>query len=103
MSELAHFWEKQDAGFFAQHLDRKAHIRIAYQGECEMEFRSLGPQNEDRRRILLWRVPKDNPHYDPKARPVLKIPFLAFAEESIEDRDDILLPLIHNIMVDAAT
>ena len=33
---------------------------------------------------------------------ILVIPFLAFADETIEDRDDILLPLIHRIMMDAA-
>lgn len=99
---LAILWERTDTGFFQQHPDRRAHIRNAYQDECKGEFWSLGPHEQDRRRILLWRVPSDNPHYDPKKRPLLKIPFLAFADEEIADRDDILLPLIHHIMTDAA-
>ena len=32
----------------------------------------------------------------------MKIPFLVFADEEIADRDDILLPIIHEIMVNAA-
>jgi len=31
----------------------------------------------------------------------MKIPFLAFSDETIEDRDDILLPIIEEIMLDA--
>ena len=104
-----------DDQFFAQHPDRQAHIRrpefkahrdsqraVRYLDEEELAFRSLGPHQKDRRRILLYRVPKENPMFD-KAKPqILKIPFLAFADEEIADRDDILLPIIHQIMMDAA-
>ena len=61
-----------DAQWFADHLDRQAHIRqpvkvlemnkqraVAYLDECEREFRTLGPHDKGRRRILLWKVPKD--------------------------------------------
>ena len=51
-----------------------------------------------RRRILLWRVPKQSPYYDKIHQPLLKIPFLAFADETIEDTDDVLLPIIEGIM-----
>jgi hypothetical protein len=100
-----------DAQFFQQHPDRKAHIReprnepsidkqraIRYKQECEGEFWSLGPHDKSRRRILLWRVPEDNPAYDPDKRPLLKIPFLMFSDETVEDRDDVLLPIIHELM-----
>jgi hypothetical protein len=76
---------------------RAAHIV----GEMEREFRTLGPHRKDRRRIILWRVPSDNPFYDPRKPSILKIPFLAFADETIEDRDDILLPILHEIMMAA--
>ena len=105
----------EDAQFFADHPDRQARIRlprlermidqqrrVAYVEEARGEFFSLGPHDKTRRRIILWRVPADNPFYDPKKRPLLKIPFLAFADETIEDRDDVLLPIIDGIMRDAA-
>lgn len=103
-----------DEEFFTTFPDRQARIRtpimeivkdrqraVKYVDECEHEFRTLGPHERNRRRILLWRVPPDNPHFDPKHPPILKIPFLLFADETVEDRDDILLPIIHQIMLDA--
>lgn len=104
-----------DEQFFAQHPDRQAHIRlpefkpardgqraVRYLHEEELAFRSLGPHQLTRRRIILYRVPKDNPMFNPHKPQILKIPMLAFADETIEDRDDILLPIIHRIMMDAA-
>ena len=100
-----------DKQFFAQFPQRKAHIRkpglelvkdrarsTGYVDECEREFLSLGPHKRDRRRLLLWRVPPENPYYHPDKRPLLKIPFLLFADETVEDTDEVLLPLIHEIM-----
>lgn len=93
---LAKVFEQSDALFFAQHRERKSHIRKSYIGECESKFQSLGWHEKDRRRILLCRV-------DFEGRPlpegkVMRIPFLAFADETIEDRDDILIPIINEIM-----
>ena len=103
-----------DEQFFQIFPDRNYHIRkpvkeitidkqrAAHFGdECEAEFRTLGPHNRDRRRLLLYRVPRDNPWYSPDKPPILKVPFLAFADETIEDRDDILAPILHGIMEDA--
>lgn len=103
-----------DEQFFAIFPDRQTRIRkpaltlvsnkqraIGYVDECEREFRSLGAHNKDRRRILLYRLPKDNIHYDPDKPQILKIPFLLFGDETVEDRDDILLPIIHEIMENA--
>jgi hypothetical protein len=103
-----------DEQFFATYSDRQARIRlpgkelvkdrqrgVRYEDECRGEFWSLGPHDKDRRRLLIWRVPKDNPHYDPMKPKLLKIPFLAFADETIENRDDILLPILHSIMENA--
>lgn len=98
---LAVVFDRSDASFFKDHPDRRSHIRNAYDGESHGEFWTLGPHEKNRRRILLWRVPENNPHYDPKKQPILKIPFLAYADETIEDDDLVLLPLIHQIMVDA--
>ena len=105
----------EDAQFFAQHPDRYAHIRmpklvlertlqraVRYVEECQGEFWSLGEHDKSRRRIILWRVPRDNAFYDPDNPQILKIPFLAFADEAIEDRDDVLLPIVHEVMLNAA-
>lgn len=87
-----------DVEFFTFHPDRRARIRIPKGNECELEFRSLGDHFAKRRRILVWRVPENNPAYDPVKRPLLKIPFLAFADETIEDNDETLLPILNQIM-----
>lgn len=99
---LAVAFDNSDQRFFAQHPDRNAHIRLPHRDECAGEFWSLGDHNRARRRILLWRVPVDNPFYDPVNHPLMKIPFLAFADETVEDRDDILLPIIETIMSEQA-
>lgn len=103
-----------DEEFFATHKDRQARIRkpglelvkdkqrnVRYLDECELEFRRLGSHRADRRRIILWRVPEGNPFYDPRKQKILKIPMLLFADETVEDRDDVLLPLVHEIMLNA--
>ena len=76
--------------------------RTTFRDESEGEFFSLGDHNKDRRRILLWKVPKDNVFYDPRKPHILKIPFLLNSDETVEDRDDILLPILNEIMMDAA-
>src|SRR6266436_4875289 len=104
-----------DAQWFADHRDRTAHIRnpvkvlytdkqrrTFYTDECKGEFESLGDHDKDRRRILLWKVPSGNPYYRADKPPLLKIPFLAFSDETIEDTDEVLLPIIHEEMMDAA-
>jgi hypothetical protein len=104
-----------DEQFFAMHSDRRARIRLPTKefvknrqrqvgvvDEMEADFKTLGDHNRDRRRVLVWRVPKGNPFFDPARRPLLKIPFLLFSDESVEDTDEVLLPLLHQIMEDAA-
>lgn len=104
-----------DAQWFADHPDRRAHIRLPtmilytdkqratrYIEECKGEFESLGDHYKPRRRILLWKVPHDNPYYRADKPPILKIPMLAFADESIEDTDAVLLPIIRELMMDNA-
>ena len=103
-----------DERFFQEHPDRKTHIRepkkvlakdsqraVRYVDENEGEFWSLGDHDKKRRRILLTRVDfNGKPLPDNK---VLKVPFLAFSDESIEDSDAVLLPLIEGIMADAVS
>lgn len=102
-----------DEQFFTQYRDRQARIRlpdgprpvrdeqraVRYLSECELEFRSLGPHDVRRRRIIAFRTPADHPTHP---NTILKVPFICFADETIEDRDDVLLPLLAEIMVEAA-
>lgn len=90
-----------DKQFFNAYPDRQARIRMPTPyNEEHRAFNSLGDHPYHRRRILLYRVPPDNIHYNPKKQMILNIPFLAFADETIEDRDDILLPIIRTIMAE---
>ena len=81
-------------------IDRRFGTRFT--DECDGEFFSLGDHDKDLRRILLWKVPPTNPFYDPKKPAILKIPFLLNSDETVEDRDDILLPILHEIMLSKA-
>lgn len=87
-----------DAHWFMDHTDRRAHIRKAKPQEYSAEFNSLGPHDMGRRRILLFRGPRNTE----LAGRIIKIPFLAFADETIEDEDRVLLPLIDQIMREQA-
>jgi len=87
-----------DSQWFAEHKDRKAHIRNARAGESEVEFRALGAHDRNRRRVLLWKLPDDAPI---GAGKIADVPFLAFADEAIEDTDEVLLPILNRIMRDA--
>jgi hypothetical protein len=104
----------EDDQWFHDHPDRSTHIRepirqieidrrfgTRFTDEAAGEFFSLGDHNKDRRRILLWKVPPDNPFYDPKKPAILKVPFLLFGDETVEDTDAILLPILHEIMLNA--
>lgn len=83
-------------------LGRNSQRSVRYMDECEREFQSLGDHQRDRRRILLYRVPFDNPAYDPQNPQILKIPFLLFSDETVEDDDKTLLPIIHQLMLEQA-
>lgn len=91
-------FDNSDKRFFEQNPDRQAHIRLPYKDECAGEFWQLGDHQRTRRRILLWRVPKDNPFREQLKEPILKIPFLAFSDENIVDSDAVLLPIVDEIM-----
>lgn len=91
-----------DETWFADHPDRNFRIRVpardrkrVSETEYEREFRSLGDHKRDRRRIIVSRNPAP---YGPRLMP---IPFLLFADETVEDRDDILGPIFHEIMKQA--
>lgn len=101
-----------DAQFFTDHPDRQTRIRlpvktphrdaqraVRYLDESEIEFRHLGTHDPRRRRIIAFKLPPDHPT---NPNHILKVPFIAFADETIEDRDDVLLPILQGIMVQEA-
>lgn len=101
-----------DAQFFSQHPDRHARIRlpgrepfrdqqraVRYLSESELQFRSLGPHDEKRRRIIAYRTARTHPTHP---NTILQIPFLLFSDETVEDTDQVLLPIVHQLMLDAA-
>ncbi len=99
LQELPTAWiDRQDVCWFFDRPDRQSHIRPPFGNEMQGEFWSLGSHDANRRRVLLWKVPLENPFYDPKKPQILKVPMLAFADEEISDRDDILLPILHEMM-----
>lgn len=88
-----------DAQFFAQWPQRLTLIRAPIGDESRAEFVSLGPHDASRRRIIIYKVPRENKISPGK---ILKIPILLFSDESIENNDDILLPMIFDLMKNAA-
>ena len=87
-----------DEQFFAAHPDRQCHIRVARPGESEREFRALGPHAVLRRRVLLWKIPADSPIAGGK---IADVPFLAAGDESVEDSDAVLMPILAEFMGNA--
>lgn len=99
---LQELYDRGDKAFFQQHADRLTRIRNPWRfgnvTECQGEFWTLGPHDVDRRAILVFRIGPGHPSYEQYPNHLLKIPLLKFADETIEDRDDILLPIIRELM-----
>lgn len=90
-----------DRSFFAEHHDRRLRIRPPIGDEYLSEFRQLGPHNQDRRAVIVTRIRPSlakRYHVD-----FMRIPFLLFADETVEDRDDILAPIVDEMMRGAAS
>jgi hypothetical protein len=90
----------EDRIFFKEHRDRVLRIRFPKEGEYLREFRGFGMHQEDRRRVIVARIPagmsrRHNVDF-------VRVPFLLFSDETVEDRDDVLHPILDSIMRDAA-
>jgi hypothetical protein len=90
------FEGETDLQFFAMHPDRTARIREPRLFEAVSEFDALGPHDRDRRRMIIVKVP-DGPHKGM----LMPIPFLLFADETVENTDKVLLPIVREIMENA--
>ena len=89
-----------DRLFFSAHKDRRLRIRAPVDGEYLWEFRRFGMHQEHRRRIIVATLPKSlSKRYDID---YIRIPMLLFSDETVEDRDDILGPILNELMRDAA-
>lgn len=91
-----------DAIWFGLRPRRLMRIRKPVASEFAEQWQALGMHNADRRHVLIWRVPPDNPGIRLIRDGLMRIPFLAFADESIEDSDAVLLPMLDGIMREAA-
>jgi hypothetical protein len=91
-----------DVIWFRQRARRDYRIRVPAQGEFACAWIMLGMHNQDRRRVLVWRVPKNNPGRKMIPDGLMRVPFLAEADESIEDDDFVLKRLMARMMKDAA-
>lgn len=91
--------DSSDESFFADHPDRRYRIRLPVEEEYEAEFRSLGGHERERRRVIVSRVPDGLAAM--MGVSLMPIPFLAFADEEIADRDDVLGPIFRGIMEQA--
>lgn len=91
-----------DVIWFRQRAKRQCRIRLPAGTEFASAWRYLGDHNADRRRVLIWRIPLGEPGRNMFADGLMRIPFLALADETIEDDDDVLLKILDEIMRDAA-
>ena len=88
-----------DSIFFTTHKDRQLRIRAPCEDVYTKEFRGFGPHLKHRRRVIVSRISMRM-----KARhnvDFMRIPFLLFADETVEDTDETLRPILHKIMLDA--
>ena len=89
-----------DRMFFGEHRDRKLRIRPPVPGEYTNEFRQFGMHEEGRRRVIVQRLPagvakRHNIDF-------MRVPFLLFSDETVEDTDAVLGPILDEMMRDAA-
>ena len=90
-----------DEAFFREHPYRRFHIRKPlYDKEFDVQFWSLGDHAHDRRRVIAVRVNPRGAFL--KGHPIMQIPFLAFIDEEIADTDEMLKPIVDEMMADAA-
>jgi hypothetical protein len=89
-----------DKMFFGEYPDRKFRLREPIGDEYEREFIQLGMHEKHRRRIIVFRIAAGlaKRHGVDFGR----IPFLLFADETVEDTDAVIGPILREIMGEAA-
>lgn len=104
-----------DVEFFSNNPLRNARLRlpgkapfkdkqraVRYLDEFELEYRSLGRHDPKQRRVIVWRLPSDHSAFDPEHPQLLPIPYVLMEGEELTDTDEVLLPVLHQIMSEQA-
>lgn len=89
-----------DKLFFNLNRDRNLRLRRPIDDEYQREYRQFGLHEERRRRVIVARVP-----YHMMQRhniDFIRVPFVMFADETVEDTDAVLAPILDEMMRDAA-
>lgn len=102
-----------DKTFFSENPLRQARVRkpgrelakdkqraVRYLDEFELQYRSLGAHDPKMRRVIVWRMPSDNPNWNPEQPQLIPIPIIEAFEGEFADTDECLLPIIHQIMTE---
>ena len=90
--------EETDERWFRRYPRRLTRVRLPHSdSEAVGEFASLGVHDVGRRRMLVLRVPDGVGKGQ-----LLTIPYLLFGDEALENEDRVLLPIIHEVMVQGA-
>lgn len=90
-----------DAIWFDLHRDRQARIRSPNPFEFWTAWQQLGGHDASRRRVMVWRVPENNPGRRVIPDGLMRLPFLLRSDETIENADSVLLPILDDMMQDA--
>ena len=94
--------QNDDVIWFGQRLKRNFRIRRPADREFMQAWQLLGEHRSSRRHVIVWRVPHDNPGRRVVPDGLMRIPFLAFADEAFDDSDETIGPIFHHLMADAA-
>jgi hypothetical protein len=87
-----------DVIWFKQRQRRKARIRRPAAGEFDAAWRWLGDHDATRRHVVVAQCPRTPATPDG----LMRVPFLAHGDETIEDSDEIGLRILDEIMKEAA-
>lgn len=91
-----------DEWFFRDRPRRQCRIRPPGVTEFATAWLLLGDHDATRRRVCVWRVPKDNPYRKLVPDGLIRVPFLARSDESFDDSDAVALAVLDELMRDAA-
>ena len=87
-----------DTWWFKDRPRRQARIRTPGVTEFLTAWQMLGAHEASRRRVLVWRVPRDNPYRKLVPDGFIRVPFIAKGDESFADSDAVALRVLDELM-----
>ena len=90
-----------DTWWFKDRPRRQARIRTPGVTEFLTAWQMLGDHDASRRRVLVWRVPRDNPYRKLVPDGFIRVPFICRSDESFADDDSVTLRVLDELMRDA--